>query len=951
LGSSLTAAQQASPPVLVSEATSTRAIALDSPTLTTQPFQLSAPIGLYSNERTRVALFVLGVTLQPGEGLSALRAEAEDGQGRHYDLAVEDFRGLPNLDWMKQIVLRLSDDMGDVGDCLVKVSYRNVPSNRVRVAIGHFGGGPPDDPGAGPSLAPPYTIAGRVTVDGANAAGVTVMLGGAESATAVTNSQGVYSLTVNSAGDYTVTPVYGSFLFTPSVTTFRSITGNRSADFSTSTASITGRVKDEMGNGAGDVVVTLSGGFSSSAVTAADGSFAFLHVPAFQNYTIKPADSSLLFYPAQTIPLLGDTITSFAPVRQSYALSGTVTNGFGAGISGVTIRVTGGVPVETSTDFTGHYVFPSLMAGLNYHVTARSPNFIFNPAGQDVFNLLGNLTTADFHGSPGFSISGRASDSNGQPLFGIKILLSGATISTTTTAFDGTYYFTVASGNYSVTPSFEQGFYSFAPASRNVAVTTPRPGMDFIGSFSPITSPISVLEFDGTPMNVDHGQFWPQRVNLGHFFWEFWAMPAANNFTRYLMSDGYGGAHALLFGFNFSELGHYNLFGNIWQGNGAAVTFNSIEGPTENEWGHYAVGWDGQNVITYFNGVPVGKEPFSGPRQTLGGDSGSGNLFIGGSDHQNMIGRIAQARGYEGQNPRASAPESPFTPETLFSREGNFMAQYMRPSSSIADLTKIGYENMPHDGLLRGMTRGFYDPCSGCPVPNFVSDATAPNFADTANPGHTTAISSTPPSPPAGARVFDSFTRNTSTYILNGQGGLGVTESGSEGALTWQMSSQPDGRKPFGILSGRAVLLADSRALAWVATAHPDQDIQVNRGAASWGNGFNTGIAFRVIDPEYCFFAYTTNQPQGELQQLTVGYYVNGARAELASNVPIPWSWTKLRVVTALNGRLEVYIDNTLMYSATNPVLANVTGVGLYNNASGMALTNRWDNFTVLAIP
>jgi hypothetical protein len=915
-----------------------------------QPFRITSPVRWESDERTRIVLYVLGVTLQPDEDLSALRVEAEDGLGRHYGLGVEDFRGTPGREWLKQLTLRLSDDMGDIGDCLIKVSYRNVPSNRVRVAFGHFGGGPPDDPGAGPSLLPPYTITGRVTLNGGNANGVTVMLGGAEAATAVTDSQGFYSLTVNTAGDYTVTPVNGSFVFTPAVANFPTVIGNRTADFSTSSASITGKVKDVMGNGSAGVVVTLTGPFSSTAVSSADGSFSFLNLPAFQNYTVKATDSALVSYPPQTVaPLMVDTTVNCDPVRQTYALSGTVVNGFGAGISGVTIQVTGGATAETTTNFTGNYLFPSLPAGLNYHVTARSSSFIFSPAVEDVFNLMGNVAS-EFRGSPGFSISGRATDSNGQPVFGVKIFISGSSLSTTTTATDGTYSFTVPSGSYSVTPSFEQGFYGFAPASRNVLANTPRSGVDFVGTFSPITAPFNVLEFDGTAMNVDHGAFWPARVNLGHFFWEFWAMPGPNNFTRYMMSDGYGGAHALLFGFDFSEPGHYNLFGNIWKGDGTALTFNSVEGPTANEWGHYAVGWDGQNVITYFDGVPVGKIPFTGPRQTLGEDSGSGHLFVGGSDHQNMIGRIAQARGYEDQNPREAAPEAPFTPETLFSRDGNFMAQYLRPSSSIADLTKIGFEGIPHGGLLRGMTRGFYDPCSGCPLPRFVTDSTAPNFIDTANPGSTTATTGAPAAPPTGARVFDSFTRNTSTYILNGQGGLGTTESGSEGPLTWRFSSQPDGRKPFGILSGRAVLLADTRALAWVVTANSDQDIQVNRGAATWGNGFNTGLAFRVIDVNNCFFAYTSDSSQGQ-QQLTIGYYVNGNRAEFASNVPIPWSYSKLRVITALNGRLDVFVDNILMYSAINPALANVSGVGLYNNASGMALTNRWDNFTVLPIP
>src|SRR4029077_3257096 len=58
---------------------------------------------------------------------------------------------VPDEPWATSIVARLSDQMGDVGDVLVRVTYRGVSSNRVRVAIGHVGDGPPDDPGAVPT--------------------------------------------------------------------------------------------------------------------------------------------------------------------------------------------------------------------------------------------------------------------------------------------------------------------------------------------------------------------------------------------------------------------------------------------------------------------------------------------------------------------------------------------------------------------------------------------------------------------------------------------------------------------------------------------------------------------------------------------------------------------------------------------------------------------------------
>ena len=52
------------------------------------------------------------------------------------------------------IVLRLNDSMGDLGDVLVRLNLHGVSSNRVRVGIGHVGGGPSDDPGAVATPAP-----------------------------------------------------------------------------------------------------------------------------------------------------------------------------------------------------------------------------------------------------------------------------------------------------------------------------------------------------------------------------------------------------------------------------------------------------------------------------------------------------------------------------------------------------------------------------------------------------------------------------------------------------------------------------------------------------------------------------------------------------------------------------------------------------------------------------
>jgi uncharacterized protein GlcG (DUF336 family) len=153
------AAQSASP-VLVSHAGSTRAVALDALTRVPEPFAPTAPVSFGADARTRVMLFAMNLHLAPGEGASALTAEAEDAARRTYALAVEHVAPVPGQEWMSSVVVRLDERLdADAGDVLVRVTYRGAASNRVRVGLGHVGGGPPDDVGARPTPAPPAVAA------------------------------------------------------------------------------------------------------------------------------------------------------------------------------------------------------------------------------------------------------------------------------------------------------------------------------------------------------------------------------------------------------------------------------------------------------------------------------------------------------------------------------------------------------------------------------------------------------------------------------------------------------------------------------------------------------------------------------------------------------------------------------------------------------------------------
>ena len=145
-------------PVLLTQASSTRGIALDSVTGLAEPFDPQTPVAFAGDARTRLMLFATNLTLAAGENAAAVTAEAEDAQFQRYPLTVEYVGAVPGQSWMTAVVVRLNDSLGDdVGDVLVGITYHGMTSNRVRLGLGHIGGGPPDDPPATPTPTPGAT--------------------------------------------------------------------------------------------------------------------------------------------------------------------------------------------------------------------------------------------------------------------------------------------------------------------------------------------------------------------------------------------------------------------------------------------------------------------------------------------------------------------------------------------------------------------------------------------------------------------------------------------------------------------------------------------------------------------------------------------------------------------------------------------------------------------------
>jgi hypothetical protein len=127
---------QADAPVLLTEQSSERAIALDLVMHTRDPFSLINPYSLSTDLRRRVDLFVWRLGLLAGDNASNVIVLAEDDQGRSYNLVVEYVGPLQGVGEVTQVVVRLPDSvLGAPRDLWVKVGARGPFSNSAVIKI------------------------------------------------------------------------------------------------------------------------------------------------------------------------------------------------------------------------------------------------------------------------------------------------------------------------------------------------------------------------------------------------------------------------------------------------------------------------------------------------------------------------------------------------------------------------------------------------------------------------------------------------------------------------------------------------------------------------------------------------------------------------------------------------------------------------------------------------
>jgi uncharacterized protein (DUF2141 family) len=287
-----------------------------------------------------------------------------------------------------------------------------------------------------------YVDANRNSVKDAGEVGIGgVVITGPSGATTTTGADGSYSFSNLNAGTYSVSSpstASGKALFTPSPLSVTIAAGATSANnnFGYVTGTISGftyvdanknGVRDSGEAGIGGVTVTLSGGASATATTAADGSYSFTGLNSGSYSVGAPATAA------------GLARFTTSPLNITLAAGATSpNNNFGyvsGGISGYTYfdanrnlvkdsgeAAVGNVPVTlagvgtVNSDASGFYSFTSLTAATYSDSAASttasgltlitpSPLSVVVAAGQNVTNMnfgyLNVLTTGDT-GSAGY---------------------------------------------------------------------------------------------------------------------------------------------------------------------------------------------------------------------------------------------------------------------------------------------------------------------------------------------------------------------------------------------------------------------------------------------------------------------------------------------------------------------------------------------------------------------
>jgi WD40 repeat protein len=353
-----------------------------------------------------------------------------------------------------------------------------------------------------------YRIAGQVTDNfcGTGIKDVSVTLGGASTASALTDAYGNFSFPNLPEGNgYTITLAKSGYTFQPpnwsvSNLQFDSNFVSKTTVNPNPLPNIRGRVADATGKPIAGLKLNLDGYYyPRSEYTSGSGNYAFNCLEPALNYTITPVGASYTFTPpTQTFNNLTQTVAAnFTSSPLPVTVSGHVIES-GKPLKGLLVKLEGDRTAQMLTDDAGFYSFTIPADGL-YSLTPSRDFYTFSPQNVSFSNLSGNQTYNFAGQKTTYSIEVYAKTPFDQSISGATVTLSGGATATTQTDASGyavlrnlaplgDYTVTVAKDGYTFDPPNKTWEFVFGDKGFIFRGTPPTTDGNCVTSLSPASA-------------------------------------------------------------------------------------------------------------------------------------------------------------------------------------------------------------------------------------------------------------------------------------------------------------------------------------------------------------------------------------------------------------------------------------------------------------------------------
>jgi len=482
--------------------------------------------------------------------------------------------------------------------------------------------------------------------------------------------------------------------------------------------------------------------------------------------------------------------------------------------------------------------------------------------------------------------------------------------------------------------------------------------------------------------NVNHGVFWSvPDVDIGDCYWEFMAKTSDVSITGYAISDGSGGAHAMLIGFQ-AATGGAVIGGDLCKGlvNPAlSFTTQSCDLIQQDEWCDVSILVNiALNLcVVHINGIASCVSQWGvGTRKTATTDNSGGQLFVFGSDHLNLRGSIAWIAGWDTNNDAQgdifaalNAYRFPFRPEAIRgSSAADFVGDYTKQAGLVPDLSfgqippKTGNAargGPSHPGALAFGGRLYPEQDDALNVlPTWKLDSTCPMYLPgprvTANAkmGATQAI-------PADGKTYllwEDFSNRRSTFMETEEPTLGAVPQGTLAPLTWlyRPFNEQGGRETYtyGVCWGYGISMGVGGVMspAYLDAGTATIGVQYKKPAGSLGGSlsfYQTGgaVVFRMSNLSNMWAAITIAADVMVLRKYVAGVATDSANIAMGT-------WDSLRA-TAVGNVITVYSGHTVsgvttwtqIHQVTDSFNNTATKVGLSAAGGSFARFENWGAF------